>query len=165
MMIKTNESLIFIRYSGFLKPPFHPSTPTVEPTSFLVANLICHPWKAVLDVGHWWCPFRNPSVFFTASIPSPPFQVREHRWWVLWMLFILSVFWKSQTRCSVQLLGTAGCEQRGQAWKRGSVCSASASPKNTRPIEVSIDWPGNDVWKGQAKLVKEVYKCGPLRRL
>lgn len=84
---------------------------------------------------------KSIGFLLTASIPSPPFQVREHRWWVLWMLFILSVFGKSQTRCSVQLLGTAGCEQRGQAWKRGSVCSDSASPKNTtsRSRSVSTD--------------------------
>ena len=123
--------------------------PTVEPTSFLVANLVSEscPWMAILDVAHWWSPFRNPSAFFTycKSIPSPPIpRVRE-----CWCCSSSPFLWRSQKNVGlpcVKLLGSLPqvFRQRnrtgGQAWWRGGVCS------------VNIDWPGEtgtlNVYKG-----------------
>lgn len=79
-------------------PSIHPNGRThilfSRQFDLLGPSLKGRPWRRSLVM-----PIPKSIGFFHSKYSKSTFPVREHRWWVLWMLFILSVFWKSQTRC------------------------------------------------------------------
>lgn len=145
--VQKNDDQIEFKASSVPSNP-----PTVEATSFLVANLVSEscPWMAILDVAHWWSPFRNPSAFFTycKSIPSPPIPRCVS---VVDAVHPLRFFggpkktWDSHVSNFLGLPQVSGSETELEVklGGGGGVCS------------VNIDWPGETG-------TLEVYKGGPL---